>query len=346
MGIKKESWTEAKIRALRPPAKDQLYGLGDGLYLRHRTTGKLTFVERRTVAGKVATTTIGDWPQWTIQRAKARALAPTQALSGRLTFGQAAERFIAEMIEPRYRGDTSKYAAVFIRDGATLWAKPLHMVTRAQLVDLLRKKNATAPSYARKMLSLYKQFSRWATLHDLMPADLLAPVRPQNIGFSPPQSRDRTLTDDEIRIVLAGVGEWWPLMRFCLLTGCRIGEALQISAEQMAGQAWTIPITKNGKAHTLWLTDSAQAALAEGWPAAHYATINRWVAKQGDWRPHDLRRTAATRMREAGVSIEDIEAVLNHSTGSALVQVYQRPDKLPAIKAALTKLEIALNVFK
>jgi len=49
-------------------------------------------------------------------------------------------------------------------------------------------------------------------------------------------------------------------------------------------------------------------------------------------------------MREAGVTIEDVEAVLNHSPGQ-LVQVYQRQDKIPAIRGALETLEKVIDTF-
>ena len=47
-----------------------------------------------------------------------------------------------------------------------------------------------------------------------------------------------------------------------------------------------------------------------------------------DWTLHDLRRTAATRMDELGVSIATIEAILGHLTGTrgGIVGVYNRGD--------------------
>ena len=44
------------------------------------------------------------------------------------------------------------------------------------------------------------------------------------------------------------------------------------------------------------------------------------------WRVHDLRRTVATGMQKLGVSLQVIEAVLGHVSGSraGVVGVYQR----------------------
>jgi integrase len=44
-----------------------------------------------------------------------------------------------------------------------------------------------------------------------------------------------------------------------------------------------------------------------------------------DFRGHDLRRTAATKMAEAGISQSDIAKVLNHAEGGPrATQVYNR----------------------
>lgn len=340
--------TETQLKRLPTPDKDQLIGLGDCLYLRIRTTGRKTFIIRRRVGDKMTSTTVGDWPQWSIQRARAAALAPTKVLAERVRFGEAAGRFIEDMLESRYRGDTTKYAASFTRDAAGLYSTPLHRITRGQLVDLVTKKATTSPSAARKQLVMYKKFTKWAALHELIPGDILGPVSAGGIGLEDAGARDRVLSVEELKQVMTGEGRWWPLMRLCLTTAVRIGEAMQVDAgEQVSGNVWTLPITKNGKPHSVWLTELAKQQIASGWPRVHYATINRWLSEDDvnvTWRPHDLRRTAATLMRGAGVSIEDVEAVLNHSPGK-LVQVYQRHDPLPAIRAALEKLEQVLNNY-
>lgn len=338
--------TETQLKRLPLPDKDQLIGLGDCLYLRHRSTGKKTFIIRRRVGDKMTSTTVGDWPSWSIQRARAVALAPTQKLAERVRFGEAAGRFIEEMLEARYRGDTTRYAASFTRDAASLYSTPLHRITRAQLVDLVTKKATTSPSAARKQLVMYKKFTKWAALHELIAGDILSPVSAGGIGLVNAGARDRVLTEDELKQVMKGEGKWWPLMRLCLSSAARVGEAMDVSDDQIVGDVWRIPLPKNGKPHSLWLTETAKQQIAHGWPKVHYATINRWLSEQVEvtWRPHDLRRTAATLMRSAGVSIEDVEAVLNHSPGK-LVQVYQRHDLLPAIKIALEKLEKVLKSY-
>lgn len=54
---------------------------------------------------------------------------------------------------------------------------------------------------------------------------------------------------------------------------------------------------------------------------------------QGEWRPHDLRRTMASRMGDIGIRPDVIERCLNHRP-QGIVAVYQRAELLPERRAA------------
>jgi integrase len=54
----------------------------------------------------------------------------------------------------------------------------------------------------------------------------------------------------------------------------------------------------------------------------------------GEWSPHDLRRTMASRMGDLGIEPHVIERCLNHIQ-QGIVGVYQRQEYLAARKAAL-----------
>ena len=66
-----------------------------------------------------------------------------------------------------------------------------------------------------------------------------------------------------------------------------------------------------------------------------------FLLPSGPWTPHDLRRTAATRLRELGIEPHVIEGVLHH-VPSRLVRTYQTYDDLPARRRALDLLGTAL----
>ena len=116
------------------------------------------------------------------------------------------------------------------------------------------------------------------------------------------QPRERKLSDDELRALWAMPEPYGRLLRFALLTGGRIGEAMQFEPEQLVGDLWTIAMTKNGRPHTVPLCPAAAALAKEGWPKRTYEALwSHLVARGIQWRPHDLRRTAATRCPRAKV---------------------------------------------
>jgi integrase len=122
-----------------------------------------------------------------------------------------------------------------------------------------------------------------------------------------------------------------------------------------------VPDTKNGKAHTVFLSSYAldqfkalhQLTGLSPWcfpvsrangPVCH-KTVTKQVADRqrdtppmkgrtqqthalvlsgGDWRPHDLRRTGATLMAELGALPDVVERCLNHTEENKVRRIYQR----------------------
>jgi len=76
-------------------------------------------------------------------------------------------------------------------------------------------------------------------------------------------SRERTLTDGEIRGLLKADSAHVPLLHFLLLTGQRIGEAQRATWANIRGARWYIPKehAKNGRAHWVALSTQALALL-------------------------------------------------------------------------------------
>jgi integrase len=67
-----------------------------------------------------------------------------------------------------------------------------------------------------------------------------------------------------------------------------------------------------------------------------------------DFRGHDLRRTAATKMAEAGVPRQHISLVLNHvESGARVTRIYDRysydAEKRAALEAWVEKLRAILS---
>ena len=66
--------------------------------------------------------------------------------------------------------------------------------------------------------------------------------------------------------------------------------------------------------------------------------INAARAKPMEWRLHDLRRTAATRLADLGVHPHVVEAILNHVSGhkAGVAGIYNRAAYAKEKRAALT----------
>ncbi len=222
------------------------------------------------------------------------------------------------------------------------------------LVDAIAER---APITANRTLALIRKMFNFAIGKDWIEGNVAALIEKPGAEHS----RERVLNDEEIRLVWAACDAERPamcaLMRLRLLTAQRGGELGQLRWTDIEGDWLTIPgtVTKNKVPHRVFMTPESAAILAtiprvdeDEWVFAG-RTGRRPIgdAKQGgrriapavlaalqqadptvtafDFRGHDLRRTAATRMAEAGISQTDIAKVLNHVEGGPrATQVYNR----------------------
>lgn len=337
--------TERAIAAIPIPEKVRYVADGrTGLRLRCYPTGAKVWVRRSKVGDKTREQVIGEWPAMPAAEARRRTVTlPKPAPAAALTFEEAARRWHAERIVPRYRASAPIVWRYLERDCAELFRKRLDSITRAQLAGVVERKKADGHNAASKLLRLLRKLFRWAAMHELVAVNPMESLHPAVMEIDKAEPRDRLATDPELRAVWDLPAPHGPMLRFVLLTACRVGEARGASAEQAGAGVWTIPQTKNGKPHSLPLSKTAAALLAAGWevrsPESLYQVLQR--ATPG-LRPHDLRRTAATRMRQLGVSSDVIEAVLNH-TPPKLRRTYQLPDMMPAMREALVQWERELR---
>lgn len=111
--------------------------------------------------------------------------------------------------------------------------------------------------------------------------------------------------------------------------------------DQIEGEWWTIPRTKAGRSHRVFLAPLAQELLSSlpkkdryvfparrghsGHLITPYKTMYRLreVSGVSDWTIHDLRRTAATQMASMGARREVLRQVLGHADHS-VTGIYDR----------------------
>ncbi len=185
------------------------------------------------------------------------------------------------------------------------------------------------------------------------------------------KSRTRVLKDAEIKIIWNALGDddYGAIVRLLLLTAQRLNEIAGLRWEEIEFDRNRIVLpgarTKNGRAHHVpmsgtvrQLLEDQQAKRAEGQELVFVRgerAFSGWThgrkvlderieqATNGTtlphWTPHDLRRTAATRMAEdLQVQPHVIEAILNHVSGhkAGIVAVYNLATYAAEKEAALT----------
>lgn len=249
--------------------------------------------------------------------------------------------------------------------------RDIRSITRRDVIELL---DGIADSgrvvTANRVRAYLTKFLNWAVERDILALSPAIGVKP----VAKEVSRDRVLTDDEIRWfwqACEGDGfPWGPLGKVLLLTGQRLNEAARIKDAEIHGDLWQLAgeRTKNGRPHDVPLSDGVRRVLGAveriaGRPGFFFTTtgqtsvsgffkarahlaeaMERIAAEERGapvdiprWTFHDLRRTAATGMARLGIPVRVTEAVLNHvsGTGGGIVAVYQRHDYAAEKRQAL-----------
>ena len=285
-----------------------------------------------------------------VEKAEARAQAS-------VTLGSVAEDYLlrgASGLSVRYLLEVRRH---LLQHFKPLHDLPIKKVTRAnvaaQLARIAKENGPFAANRARAALSAL--FS-WAIGEGLVDA---TPVLGTNKATEE-ISRDRVLSDDELRLawLSAGDGDYAAIVRLLILTGQR--------REEVGGMLWPeldldralwrigAERTKNGLPHEVPLSTRAIEILRaqsrrerrelvfgagdgafQGWSNAKSALDARMLAQRrkndpqeqlSPWRLHDLRRTVATRLADLGEQPHVVEAILNHISGSkaGVAGVYNR----------------------
>jgi integrase len=231
----------------------------------------------------------------------------------------------------------------------------IRSVRRLELTTWLRTYSKGRPRAGDMMRSHLKKIFAYAVecgYIDNSPAEGIT----NNITGYIPKAKERVLTDDEIRFVFALKHQNAPLLRFLLLTGLRISEAQE---GYLDGDRWRKDDTKNGKAHWVYLPPLAmqQLPLPDCTPTNIQAWIKRVLMNQGyqsevrkegynAYTPHDLRRTFATRLNDAGVEPFVVEKCTNH-TMEGVMAVYNRAEyEAQRIEAAHKMQAIIMQIIQ
>lgn len=330
---KAKHWTESAIRKLKPVDRDTMHGIGDCLYLRQSPRGKLTWIYRTKTDGQTIKRNLGTFPLVTLTQAKAEAAKlNTRTLPVNTSVAAVAQQWYENVIEPVYKA--TRNVQVYVRRLEREFGnRVIQQITTADLVASLGRYGKMHPVAANRCRSNWSLVFDYARECGLIEHNPLSGTT-SRIAGGREKTRDRILTDDEIRDLWHDPHAHTPLLRFLLLTGLRISEAQGAIVENLnSNHVLAIPENKSSRPHWVYLPELAREQTGDfiGYlfnplsPTAVQARLKR--ADKG-WTPHDLRRTFATRLAEIGCPIHVIEKMLNHSM-QGVASVYNRHDYQP-----------------
>jgi integrase len=372
--------TVARIEAAKP--KETRYELPDAglpsFYLIIQPSGHKSFALRYRAAGKPRKYTIGAYPQLTLEAARKLAREAVVAIARGQdpgaekkaaktnchpsgvpqTIEELATLFMERYAKKNTRERTwQETERIFNRDVLPAWkGRMLDSIRRRDVVALLDDIAGKHAVHANRVLAAVRRMFSWACERDLLEASPCFGVK----APSPEVSRDRVLSDDELRLVMRAAEKleapFGPYVRMLVLTLQRRNEVsgMKWGELNLAEATWTLPAsrTKNASEHILPLPGAAMAILeamkkerfADALfvftgtgrsPVSGFAKLKKRIdrlieAENGEpiapWRFHDLRRSGASKMPRLGVALPTVEKILNHTSGSfgGVVGVYQR----------------------
>jgi integrase len=372
--------SDLAIKALKPrTVRYEIPVAGNrGLVITVWPSGEKAWTYRGRIGGKLYREKLGMYPATTLtaatlkfaelrdQRSKGVDLAERrQRIAQKARHSPTVKALCIDFIERHAKPNKRTWVQdqrMLDKDVLPAWSRlRAEGITRADVVALLDQiTDRGSPMQAGKVLALVRKVWNFGIDRGALTSNPAARIpRPTKA-----RAKDRVLADDELKATWAKLSKSGirpqvaAAIRLQLLTGQRIGEALQAEWEEidLAERAWLIPASKskNRREHLIPLSDQALAIIQAQprmsrfvFPAARgKLAIRSEVAAHeladalpqlgvAKYTTHDLRRTVETRMASIGIPKETRDKVLNHADRSVGGVHYNRYDYLPEKRAAL-----------
>ncbi len=345
-------FTQQFLKGLaKPGGKRRIVFEDSGLAVRVGANGSLSWLWRYDDTNGVRRQlALGSWPAVSLVEARQlQAAARLERARGGNpgargdTFANLWAHFEANRLPALAEKTRAEYARQYRVDLAPAWGKrKAKEITRRDVSELVLQVKARAlkgqadsnGTMANRVLALAGAVFAHGVAHGIVesnPAHGLKAV----VTYRP---RERILTPEEIRALWGSCGAIPAALKFALVTGQRIGAVALMAPGEVVEGLWTIPVADGRKLrrpNRVPLSGLAAALLPELRPL-RVDSAAAWCQRNGaGWRPHDLRRTALTGLRELGVSEETAGRIAGHRPATLLGQVYDRGSHLDEIRAAL-----------
>lgn len=271
-------------------------------------------------------------------RQKARQALYAKYLPTPTLYAPVASEQYLKVISAQKKPNTVAAYSIYLR---RLPNKPLTQLTPNQLYEALPE----GESAANLCFKIFKAFLSWCVERDYLQSNPLLKRRQPNKL----KTRDRLLTDDEVRIIWKETynhSHFGAILRLLLLTGQRLNQIASLQRTWLTEAAIVFPAyaMKNSIEHTIPLTDRVRKELENYTQPKDIKQARIAIQKATPlphWTPHDFRRYLSSTMSKLGVAIDITETILAHSTGSrsAIQRVYDRDNRLPQMRSALERYE-------
>jgi integrase len=296
-----EAFEKAAAPASRLEIPDALL---PGLYLIRQPSGAMSWAARYRHAGQPRKVTLGPYPAISLKAARhlggkalraaaegrdparekqeakveARRQAAEEVRGRRDLFENVAREFLQRHAMKSTRESTWRETARILGfrpapdnpakldeiggDVLDVWkGRKIQEITKRDVIALLDTVHDRAPIMANRVLAAVRKLFNWSLARDVIQASPCAMVEPP----ASERSRDRVLTDDELRLVwnAADVEGWpfGPIVKLMLLTGQREGEiaGMRWNELDLDARLWTLPAArvKNDDLHDVPLADAA-----------------------------------------------------------------------------------------
>ena len=352
--------TDKYVKALKPEPKR--YDVRDaalpGLVLRVNADGTKTWTVVVSKSGNRRRIALGRYPE--VRLTEARKKASERKIGGHRSSGTVETVFAQYIDEIRQ----SHRAWKSVEGVARLYMLPLignhkiETVTAADGVELLdHVQKKASRDRAAKTLAYLRPFFKWAVGKTYIPTNpWVVLVAPSNTS----DARERVLTDGELAAVWefakSDTYPFGPYLQLLILTAQRRAEVagMMWSEIDVERRLWTIPKGrhKQKRGHEVPLSNACIDIISalpchcdfvfsttRRSPVSGFGKLKSRLDKGTgikDWRLHDIRRTAATRMAELEVPRFILARVLGHADTS-ITATYDRATYRAEKLAALDK---------